>query len=191
LTGDRLRLFRSLTYRDPCPILVKLRELEIAVALSDLPPKVKALRTRELKRDNELRDACLFCYGMGQQLGVTVGFADHETPSHDFVAMWAINDTPHFATVELKNVVPQTLNPSATVQAVIDSLQKYRSPDLTVAIRFSQDGRFDPAQLLIPKLEIGSLWVFAAITPNQSKWALWGDLLTTSEGRSFDYPSGP
>lgn len=54
--------------------------------------------------------------------------------------------------------------------------------------------RFDPAELVIPKPTIGELWVFGAITPDQSQWAIWGDFIGTPPaavvGRRFAYPTG-
>jgi len=194
MTRDRLRSLSRLQYRLPGPILARLRQVEIEVARSDLPPNVRALRTHALNRSRELRGAALFCHGMGSAIGVPVAFADYEAQDYDFVATWTLDGTQHFALVQLKEVVPRGVNPAATIQDEINKLTKYGdAKDLTVAIHLAQAGRFDPAALVIPKLNIGSLWVFAGITPDQSQWAIWGNFVdvagTPVVGRRFDYPT--
>jgi hypothetical protein len=195
MTEDRIliRQLSALTYLEAAPILVKLRALEIEVALSDLPPKVKALRTHELDRYKELRSAAVFCHGMAQLAGAPVAFADHVAQDYDFVARWTA-DKPRYAMVQLKDVVSQKLKPDASVQAQIDKLRKYvAGGNLAVAIHVSQDMHFDPAALVIPKLSIASLWIFGAITPDESEWAIWGNFIEVSPahviGRRFHYPA--
>src|SRR5687768_10028634 len=114
-----LRWAQKLDYRDPAPYLVKLRELEPHVATSDLPDRVKQLRTNELKPWRELREAALFCYGMGKRIGQPVYLAKGESQDYDFVASWVVADEQHFAPVQLKEVVPVKLNAQASLQAVV------------------------------------------------------------------------
>jgi hypothetical protein len=61
MTQDRARAFQQLEYRDPKPYLVRLRELEPRVVASNMPKKVKNLRTNPLKWSRELREGALFC----------------------------------------------------------------------------------------------------------------------------------
>ncbi len=91
-------------------------------------------------------------------------------------------------------MVSEEINPAASIQSEINKLTKYvAGNDLTVAIHLSRRVHFDPAILVIPKLNIGSLWVFAAITENQSEWAIWGNFIETAPaaviGRRFNYPT--
>lgn len=190
MTQDRVRAFKQLVYRDPAPFLVRLRELEPRIATSNLPTKVKNLRTNPLKWSRELREAALFCYGMSQRVGQTVYLSPSEAQDHDFVASWAVGDTQHLAPVQLKEVVSHDLIPSASVQAIVDALEKYTdSADLTVAIHLNQRVHFDPSRLAIPPLRISSLWVFGAISEDQTQWVLWGNFLETPVGTRFEYPT--
>ena len=66
----------------------RLRQVEYGVALSDLPPAVKNLRTHLLKRDREIRDACLFCVGMSALIGQKIWVYPVEDADFDFVAAW-------------------------------------------------------------------------------------------------------
>ena len=190
MSQDRVRAFQQLEYRDPRPFLVRLRELEPHVATSNLPKKVKNLRTNSLKWSRELREAALFCYGMSQRIGQTVFLSPSEAQDHDFIASWVVDDTQHLAPVQLKGVVPYDLNPSASVQKLIDALGIYAdSAELTVAIYLNQRTHFDPATLVIPPLKIAALWVFGAISPDQTQWSLWGNFLETPIGTRFEYPT--
>ena len=185
-----LRSTQRLAFRDPSLILTELSIVEPAVAASDLPPAAKALRTNELKPVRELREAALFCYGMGCRLGQTVLLAPEESQDYDFVATWVVGGNQHFAPVQLKEVVPAELNASASVQAVIDGLTKYaNSQSLTVAIHLNRHGRFDPAEIVVPPLQIAALWVFGAISADQREWALWGNFTEHAIGTTFSYPA--
>ena len=172
------------------PFLMELRRLEPKVAASNLPQRVKELRTNPLKEWREAREAALFCYGMGQRIGQTVFLARGESQDYDFVASWVVDDTQHFAPVQLKEVVPTSVNPTASVEGTVNSLAKYvDSEDLTVAIHLNQHGHFDPKTVVIPPLHIAALWIFSAIAEDQSEWGLWGDFLEHPEGTRFAYPA--
>ena len=191
MSRERVRAFQPLEFGDPRAFLVQLREIDARVANSDLPRKLKALRTNSLKWSKELREAALFCYGMAQRIGQPVYLSPSEAQDYDFVASWVIDDTQHFSPVQLKEVVPPALNAVASVQAAVDALSKkyVDSDDLTVAIHLNQRIRFDPAKLVIPSLKIAALWIFGAISQDQEKWVLWGNFLETPEGTRFEYPT--
>ena len=190
MSWDRERELQHLEFRDPGPFLVRLREIEPVIAISDLPTKVKNLRTNLLKRSRELREAALFCYGMAQKIGQPVYLAPSESQDYDFVASWVVDDTQHLAPVQLKEVVPHRLNPYASIQEIINGLSMYvDSEDLTVAIHLNQGSHFEPRNLVIPPLKIAALWVFAAISRDQTAWGLWGNFLEAPEGIQFDYPT--
>ena len=133
--------------------------------------KTRALRTNRLKPEREMREASLFCFGIEQKLGVTVEFSLVEDQDFDFVARVKTDDTEHYLEVQIKEVVPEELNHAASVQDIVDRLVKYRvSPGLIVAIHLNRVTRFDPAALAVPPdLKIGELWVFGAISKDQSQ----------------------
>ena len=175
MNSVRLRQFAALLFSDPGPFLVKLRELERQIALSDLPEKVRQLRTNELKPWRELREAALFAYCMGQRIGVPVLVARGEAQDYDFVVTWESKSVRNYAPIQIKEVVPTHLNPAATVSGVIGSLSKYgSSSDLTVVIHLNQRTAFDPGKLPVPKLPIGSLWMFGAVSPDANQWGPLG-----------------
>ena len=127
---------------------------------------------------------------MGQRIGQTVYFAKGESQDYDFVASWVVGREQHLAPVQLKEVVPLDLNPAATLQKTVSALAKYvDSEQLTVAVHLNQQARFEPSQLFIPPLHIAALWVFAAISPDQSAWGLWGNFLEQPACSHFAYPA--
>jgi hypothetical protein len=185
-----LRAIQKLEFRDPEPFLVRLRQLEYELAASATTEKIRNLRTNKLKEWKELREAALFCYGMGKRIGQTVYVGRGESQDYDFVASWTTEGVQYLAPVQLKEVVPINLNPDASLQAIVDSLAKYAdSEDLTIAIHLNQQMHFEPSELLIPPLRIAALWVFGSISPDQSSWGLWGNFLEAPEGMHYEYPS--
>jgi hypothetical protein len=188
---DRTRSFAQLKYRDPREVLVDLRRAELTVAASDASFKVKNLRTRDLRPLRELREVCLFCHGMTECTGQKFFVAHAEAQDFDAVAMWILDDLQSFAPIQIKEVVPHEVNPSASVRDVVEGLRKYTdSHDLTVAIHLNRVVKgFNPFELVVPSLKIAALWMFGAIAPDQSKWAIWGNFIDEVQAREFDYPT--
>lgn len=92
--------------------------------------------------------------------------------------------------MQLKEAVPHDVNPSASVQGIVDALAKYSdSSELTVAIHLNQRSYFDPGELSIPDLRIAALWIFGAISEDESDWGLWGNFLESPVGTRFEYPT--
>lgn len=187
---SRLREFKQGKFRDPAHFLIELRALELEVASSSLDARTKQLRTNGLKEWREAREAALFCHGMAQRIGQPIYMSRSESQDHDFVASWGVSNEQYFTPVQLKEVVPESLNPNSSLEKVIQSLTKYvDSEDLTVAIHLNRQAHFDPKNLTIPQLRIAALWVFGSISPDQSKWGLWGNFLEQPEGTLFTYPA--
>ena len=189
MTRDRARAFLDLTYHDPRHVLVELRKIEESLR-ADLPAAVRHLRTNELKSIRELREACLFCYGWSQVEGRQLHVAHAEAHDYDAVATWVVDGTPHFAPLQIKEVVPRKLNPAASVQKVVNGLRKYAdSADLTVAIHLNQVTAFSLGELVISPLKIAALWVFAAVNADATKWMIWGNFLEEVRWGEFTYPT--
>ena len=190
MSVDRLRTFSALEYGDPRGYLIKLREMEPRVAKSGLARKVRTLRTHDLKQWRELREAALFCHFMSERIGTEVRIAKGEAQDYDAVATWQEQDVRKFAPIQIKEVVPSYLNSNANLESVIASLSKYvDSSDLTVAVHLNKQVRFIPASITIPQLPVRSLWVFGSISPDASRWNLWGDLLNQPAVTEHAYPA--
>lgn len=180
---------QKLSYRDPEVALRELRDIELLAAGLDISPQVRHLRKNDLKGPREYRQAALFCLGMSRNLGVPVRFCPVEASDYDFIATWEEQVVRHFAPVQLKELVPESLNSTATVQAIIDGLAKYSSSSLTVGIFLNRQDTFVPQDLKIPPLRIGALWFVFAIAPDQSEWVLYGNALGQAHATTFAYPA--
>jgi len=190
MNRSRLREFQRREFRDPAQFLSGLRAVELEISESPLSPHAKHLRTNGLKEWREAREAALFCHGMAQRIGQPIHTSRGESQDYDFVATWAVDGTQHFAPVQLKEVVPESLNLNASVEQIVQSLTQYvDSEDLTVAIHLNRQVHFDPKALSVPPLRFAALWVFASISPDQSEWGLWGNFLEQPEGSRFAYPA--
>ena len=186
-----LRAAQKLTFKDPRSFLINLRKFERELAESATSGKIKHLRTNGLRQAREQRQAALFCEGMSQRIGQTVYFAAYEDQDFDFVASWIVKNKQHLAQVQLKEVVPRSLNADAELASVVQGLEKYTSsPELTVAIRLNQFGSFEPTDLNLQHLRVTSVWIFAAAAPDQSLWNLWGNFTEEKPfGTQYAYPA--
>jgi hypothetical protein len=182
-------MYSSLEYGDPRGFLVKLRAIEPAISASGLSLKVRTLRTNATKSWREFREAALFAHFMSERIGTPVRIAKVENQDYDCIATWERGGERVFSPVQIKEVVPAYVNPSAQIEDVIASLKKYvSSPDLSVAIHLNKTCQVDILKLQVPKLSIGSLWVFSCIAPGGSRWGLWGDLMREPKGTDHAYP---
>lgn len=189
MCSDRLRAYSALEYGDPKGFLLKLGELEPKIASSGLDRRVRTLRTNDLKPWRELREAALFAHFMSERIGTPIRIAKDEKQDYDTVVTWQSGDNRLFSPVQIKEIVPEYVNPDADLESVIASLSKYvSSPDLTVAIHLNKRYEIDLLKIEVPKLPIASLWMFAAISPSGRRWGLWGDFLTEPTGTEHDYP---
>ena len=189
MVDTRINEWMKLKFIVPANALPKLRKIQELLAISGLPDKVKNLRTSKLKRHREGWVATLFCYGMSKLLGTTVFVCPHEASDYDAVSMWHVEDTLHFAPIQIKEVVPQKLNPYTDINKEIVKLRRYSvSNDTIVIMHVNRPGRLDLSNIQVPKLNISQLWLLGASTPNRSKWFIGGSLLEKPKIFEFKYP---
>lgn len=183
--------WRTLRHHDPAHVLRRLRAAEraLADALRDADDKVRRLRTTELNKYREWRDAALFTYGMGLALNARVGYATEATGDYDFVTAWTRGDEAFFCPVQLKELVPADLNPGATLDGLLLKLRKYAGPTQTVlAIRLNRRGQLNLARGW-PPVPFAQLWFFWASAPDGNEWSIYGDALGAPQQWAFDYPT--
>ena len=185
------RQWLTYKYYDPRGVLIQLREVSRRQGFSDLPEKVQRLRTRELRKFHESRQAAIFCYGLSQAVvGTTVRLAPVESDDYDCIAHREVNGVSVFTPVQIKELAPPDLNPAATIDGELKKLTKYASSsDLVIAMHINRPIFLDFAKLHIPQLSVGQLWFFGALQPNQEEWVLFGDALHGGRSYSFRYPT--
>jgi hypothetical protein len=186
----RLKTWQKLSYLDPRSLLIALHELSIKLP-PELPYKVAALRTNQLKRYLEGRQCALLCYAMSQRMGVEIRFAMQEDSDVDFVGRYESEGTVYFIPIQIKEFVPDFVNPNASLQVELDKLEKYAdSSDLVVAFHINRTGTVHLSELDFSRIPVKQLWFFGACSENQNEWLLLGDLLTPGARYfNFSYPS--
>ncbi|ACT59959.1 hypothetical protein [Hirschia baltica] len=194
----RIREFERYIFRNPTSDLHMLRQIEIEMTRHqcdgtlEMSTKATQLRTNQLKQYRENRAAALFTYGMSIVQGHDIFYAPVEDQDFDFITTWTNQDTQHYCTVQLKELVPESLNPNSTIEELLEKLGKYGdSRDLTIAIQINRAGNWNPNSLkLSRKLPLNGIWFFHASAEDQSKFIIWGDWLNDEPcvGLEFDYP---
>jgi hypothetical protein len=192
MTIDVPRAWLHLNYVDPAQILSNLRRVSEAYPLHGYDYKVQSLRTHELRKAHESRQAALFAFGLGVALDAPVQYAQSEEQDYDAVVRYRLDSGVSYLPVQLKEWVPDFLNPSATLQTELDKLAKYvDSADLAVAFYLNRDATVKTLDLKLPRGSIGGLWFFGCVEPKLEKWFIFGNLLVPGATRhDFLYPSG-
>ena len=187
----RTRAWANMKFYDPAIILREFRKVEQQIVGAQMDKKVRTLRTPPLKKHKEGREAAILCHGIGAcVLGTTVFFSPTEALDYDFVARWQTEKVDHYAPVQLKEWVPDHLNPSIKLNSLISGLQMYKdSRDLIVGIYSSRTGTFRLSDIVCPALNLAELWIFGSIAPDKSKWFLYGDVLGDKQYHEFLYPT--
>lgn len=186
---DQLNHWRKLEYHDPAVILRRLRALEIEISGLDIDSQVRRLRTQELKKYREWRDAAVFSYGIGLAQGWSLTYATEERSDYDFVTRWCVEDTENFCPVQLKELPPADLNPSVSIEQILRGSSKVARKSSTVlAVKLNRRDQLDLTKIGIPSLPWQQLWLFWSTAPDATRWALYGDALNAPGQFEFEYP---
>lgn len=178
-------------YRSARDFLVNVIPLRNALAAQQVDERIKNLRTHALKGERELFQASLFAHGIGSTvLGTEVFLTPLEDQDFDCIAKWLNEDTWCFAPIQLKEFVPENLNPTASLQSEIDKLKnKYvDSSDLILVFYLNRNFHFDLNALTFHQVNVAQLWLFGAISTDGTRYRLWGNLLDNPASYSFEYP---
>jgi hypothetical protein len=181
----------NLNYVDPRQVLVGLYRVSESYPLDELNYKVRSLRTRELRKVQENRQAALFAFGLGSALNVPIQYAHTEENDYDAIVRYQLASRVTYLPVQLKEWVPDFLNPNATLQNELDKLTKYvDSADLAVAVHLNRDATFKMLDLKLPLTTIGGLWFYGSLEPTQEKWFIAGNLIISgAHYHEFIYPT--
>ncbi len=170
-----VRQWAKFEYFDPKVVLPKLQSIRNLVATSDLPPHVKNLLTRDLQPERESWDAAVLCYLLGEVSGLDIRFSRTEASDYDSIFYWVDEESPKFAPVQLKELVPECTNPKANIGDVFEKLKKYvDSDDLVVGIKLNRRITLEFTELDTPELPVREIWLFGATKPDESEWSLFG-----------------
>ncbi|MBL8998774.1 MAG: hypothetical protein JNL44_15785 [Gemmatimonadetes bacterium] len=186
----RVNAWRRLRYLEPTRVLVALRTVEKALAGEPIDEKVARLRTANLKPERESRDAALLTCGLRARLGVPVYYAPVEDSDHDFVVRIDAATGQFFTPVQLKELVPNDLNPDASLEQLVAQLRKrHAATDTVLAIRLNRNGRTDLSPTLFEDLPYSEVWLFWAASPDAQDWRLYGNMRAAPVLTEYQYPT--
>jgi len=175
-----IREWKKLHYRDARTDLVNLGRLQGAMDKAGNAPTLADLRTRELRKYLEFRQAALFTYLVGRfVVKPPLGYAMYEHEDYDSVIRWKEQRRNCYVAVQLKEIVPTHLNPKAEINVELAKLAKYVTSEHTVvAFHLNQSRLLDFSALAKPDTSCKEIWLYGALSSNQSQWFLYGNLLT-------------
>lgn len=171
--------------------LVNLGKLHDRLLRQGVEATTDDLRSRELKKYLEQKQAALFAYFIGHSvLKVPIVYAMIEDQDYDCVLWWKVGLKSRYAPVQLKEIVPIYLNPRASVEAELTKLGKYVTSDHTiVAVHLNQGGNIDYSAIQRPKTSAAEIWLYSSLAADQSLWFLFGDLLNNPSGYEIAWPT--
>ena len=177
---DPTKKFITLRYKNTRKWLKSLSSIENKTSFFQMDSKVRSLRTNKLKRWKQSREAALFCEGISQRYHRSIDMSIEEDSDYDCVAKWYDKNIEHFTPIQLKELVPISLNSKVELQNIISSLSIHYpdSEELTIAIYINRKILINFKDIKIPNnLKVGELWIFGGISQDKTKWFLYGDLL--------------
>ncbi|WJN61487.1 hypothetical protein OH686_22320 [Pseudomonas sp. SO81] len=139
----------------------------------------------------EMRQAALFSHGMSAVIQKKVRFALKEEADFDAICTFEHEGKQLFAPLQLKELVPERLNPNSSLQSELEKLQKYKnSKDLIIAYHLNRSCNIDISKLNPPKDIVSEIWIFAANNPEQTEWSLTGNILSKNyRTYKFEHPA--
>ena len=162
-------------------MLLGLDELFDSSGIRKYKHPADMLLNRRVRDISEDRRCAIFCHGAGQVLDKNILFAPHEKSDYDYIGAYEHEGAVLRFPIQLKQLVPDRLNPSTTLQNEIDKLKKYSgSSDLVVAIHINRKVHVKPLDLDVSGLKIKEIWLFGQFDQSSQNWLLFGNLMTPS-----------
>ncbi|HME69885.1 MAG TPA: hypothetical protein VKM54_08455 [Myxococcota bacterium] len=179
------REWSKLPLYDPERVLRSLKNIPVRFIPGGRHPQWAGLRTNSLKEVRQALDATIFTFGMSQALGINARLILHEAEDFDFLVSWVDGEWSNTCPVQLKELVPDHLNPTADLNQLFAELARYPRPtDTNAAIKLNRAGKFDPNVLQIPDLPFKELWFLGSSSPDRTEWFLYRAL---NEPRIFEF----
>ena len=173
------REWATYDYYDPKVILPGLQKIRLDIQQSETPEKIRNLRTNTLKGEREAWDAALFCYLLSKTIGIDIFFSKVEASNYDGIFKWHDGSLLCYAPVQMKELVPVHLNPTASLDKIIQSIKKYGvSPSLIIGIKLNREMQINLASINCSQLSVGEVWCYGATASDETKWSLFGDFLS-------------
>ncbi len=154
-------------------------------------PTLSDLRNHEFRTYLENRQAALFAHFVGEVvIKAPVNYVMCEEEDYDCIVRWRAQNRSCYLAVQLKEIVPTHLNPKAKINSELAKLSKYTaSGSSIVAVHLNQTGLLDFSNLEKPNTSFSEIWLYGALSPSQSMWFLYGNLLKEPMLHEINYPT--
>jgi len=137
----------------------------------------KRFNNRQARPIEEDRRCAILCHGISVASGRKVLFSSFEASDYDYVLAAEHEGHAHYIPLQMKQLVPESKNPTTSLQAEIDKLKKYAtSSDLVVAIHINRRVSVDLDKIDVSNLTIHELWLFGPIASPSGPWCIIGDI---------------
>jgi hypothetical protein len=104
--------------------------------------------------------------------------------------VWQNGNQGTFTPVQLKEVVPKALNPTATINGTLAGLSRYGPMGAPLLPCSSTDeGTLVSRRCPVRAFKCGGIWLFGAASPDQQRWYLYGNLLSNPRLYNYEYPA--
>lgn len=161
------RKWRKLDWRHPQLDLYALGVLQGNLEKQGFHPTTDTLRQRDLKQSLEQKQAALFSYFIGHSvLRSPIKYALCEDEDFDCVLRWIGDGEKRCAPVQLKEIVPPHVNPTATIDGELAKLNKYSTSGNTiVAVHVNQQGLIEYSAIKKPQTSVGEIGFTQRLLP--------------------------
>lgn len=172
-----LRRLAGLNYVDPADALRRSFSLQLLLSKADhLPDQVRNLRTTKLRRAREWWQLSLFTHAVGVAEGMKVLLSVEEDQHWDGVTVGRLDETLHYAPIQLKELPSKDRNPRASLERLEDNINRKDYRGTTVAIYLERAGHYEASELPRLKVTCGPVRLFGFSADDQSQIALSHDL---------------
>jgi hypothetical protein len=180
----QLNYWKNLEFYDPVHILRVIKELEARPIYGSGAWDFDKNIQRAAKLTLAKLDAALVSYLLGEYIGVETAFAPVESLDYDCIVRFNLTSEQSFNPVQLKEIVPFSVNPNFSLSSFLNSLRKYAdSKDLIVAIKVGRE--LGEMSQPVDGLGFGGLFLYGQDPLNPNRLWLRGDC--QHDSRSYDY----
>ena len=181
----------SLKYMNPTKLLLGMDKMFDDSGIKKYKHATDILLDRRVRDIAEDRRCAIFCHGAGQALGTEILFAPYESADYDYVGAYKHNGSVLTFPIQLKQLVPDRLNASTSLQREISKLSKYTdAQDLVVAIHVNRKVHIKPQELDTSGLKVKEIWLYGHLQDDTNTWLLLGNLMAAqANAYTFQLPA--
>lgn len=171
----------KLKYINPTKLLLGMDEMFDASGLKKYEHASDILLDRRVRDIAEDRRCAIFCHAAGQALSTEILFSSYEHADYDYVGAFKHKGRIRTFPIQLKQLVPDRLNPATSLQLEISKLGKYAdAEDLVVAFHINRKIHMKPQDLDVSHLKVKELWLYGFLHNQANSWLLFGNLMSAS-----------